>query len=141
FGSGFAPTLAVFLVMRALVGFGEASYAVVTPPVLCDYYPASQRPRALSVFYAAIPLGSAIGFIIGGLVPSWRHAFFIAGGPGAALALLLLFLRDPPRGASDAAAATTSNLSTRDGLAVMFSRPSLIYNNAAQAIYPSTLGG
>jgi MFS family permease len=142
FGSGFAPTLAVFLVMRALVGFGEASYAVVTPPVLSDYYPASQRPRALSVFYAAIPLGSAIGFIIGGLVPSWRSAFFIAGGPGAALALLLLLLRDPPRGASDAAVATVApKLSTKAGLAVMSSRPSFIYNNAAQAIYTFTLGG
>ena len=65
FGSGFAPTLAVFLLMRALVGVGEASYAVVTPPVLSDYYSAADRPRALSVFYAAIPLGSAVGFALG----------------------------------------------------------------------------
>jgi len=142
FGSWFAPTLAVFLVMRALVGFGEASYAVVTPPVVSDYYPAAQRPRALSVFYAAIPLGSAIGFIIGGVVPSWRNAFFIAGGPGAALALLLLFLQDPPRGARDAGGTTSAaKLSTKQGLVVMFSRPSFSYNNAAQAIYTFTLGG
>jgi MFS family permease len=140
FGSGFAPSLAVFLIMRALVGVGEACYAVVTPPVLSDYYPARERPRALAVFYAAIPAGSAIGFIIGGVVPQWRHAFFIAGGPGALLALLLLLIRDPPRGARDATAAV-SKLSTAQGLAVMFSRPSFIYNNAAQAIYTFTLGG
>jgi MFS family permease len=145
FGSGFAPTLAVFLFMRALVGVGEASYAVVTPPLLSDFYPASRRPAAMSVFYAAIPLGSAIGFIIGGVVGQnwgWRNAFFIAGGPGALLALSLLFLSEPPRGAHDAAApAAQAKPSTVEGLKMMFSRPSFIYNNAAQAIYTFTLGG
>jgi predicted MFS family arabinose efflux permease len=145
FGSGLAPTLAVYLVMRALVGVGEASYAVVTPPVLSDYYPPRERPRALSMFYAAIPLGSAIGFALGGVLGQhlgWRPAFFIAGGPGALLAASLFFLKDPARGAHDAAAmSSAAKLSTRQGLAVMFSRPSFIYNNAAQAIYTFTLGG
>jgi len=145
FGSGLAPTLAVFLVMRALVGVGEASYAVVTPPVLSDYYPPRERPRALSMFYAAIPLGSAIGFALGGVLGQhlgWRPAFFVAGGPGALLAASLFFLKDPPRGAHDTAAmSSAAKLSTRQGLAVMFSRPSFIYNNAAQAIYTFTLGG
>ena len=145
FGSGLAPSLAVFLTMRALVGVGEASYAVVTPPVLSDYYPASQRPRALSVFYAAIPLGSAVGFALGGVLGQhlgWRPAFFIAGGPGALLAMSLFFLKDPPRGANDAAStAPAAKLSISEGLALMFSRPSFIYNNAAQAIYTFSLGG
>ncbi len=110
FGSGLAPTLAVFLIMRALVGVGEASYAVVTPPVLSDFYPASERPRALSMFYAAIPLGSALGFVIGRRrAGTGADAFFVAGGPGALLALLLLFLKDPPRGARDVATATTAS--------------------------------
>ncbi len=145
FGSGLAPSLAVFLFMRALVGVGEASYAVVTPPVLSDYYPPRDRPRALSMFYAAIPLGSAVGFALGGVLGQhlgWRPAFFIAGGPGALLAASLFFLKDPPRGAHDAAPAPSdAKLSTAEGLAVMFSRPSFIYNNAAQAIYTFTLGG
>jgi predicted MFS family arabinose efflux permease len=145
FGSGLAPTLAVFLFMRALVGVGEASYAVVTPPVLSDYYPPRERPRALSMFYAAIPLGSAIGFGLGGVLGQhlgWRPAFFVAGGPGALLAASLFFLKDPPRGAHDApAAASEAQLSTWQGLKVMFARRSFIYNNAAQAIYTFTLGG
>src|SRR5215831_12598310 len=145
FGSGLAPTLGVFLFMRALVGVGEASYAVVTPSVLSDYYPPRDRPRALSMFYAAIPLGSAIGFALGGVLGQhlgWRPAFFVAGGPGALLAASLFFLKDPPRGAHDAPAAPAqAKLSTRQSLTVMFSRPSFIYNNAAQAIYTFTLGG
>jgi len=145
FGSGLAPTLAAFLFMRALVGVGEASYAVVTPSVLSDYYPPRNRPRALSFFYAAIPLGSAIGFALGGVLGQhlgWRPAFFVAGGPGALLAVSLFFLQDPPRGAHDAASSPSEGkLSLSQGLAVMFSRPSFSYNNASQVIYTFTLGG
>src|SRR5208282_2127052 len=60
-------------------------------------------------FFCAIPVGSALGYVIGGLVDvhyGWRAAFFVAGGPGLALALLCLFLRDPPRGIHDAAPPT-----------------------------------
>ncbi len=145
FGSGLAPSLAVFLLMRALVGVGEASYAVVTPPVLSDYYPPRDRPRALSMFYAAIPLGSAIGFALGGVLGQhlgWRPAFFVAGGPGALLALSLFFLKDPPRGGHDGPATSgAAKPSTAEAFGIMFSRPSFIYNNAAQAIYTFTLGG
>jgi predicted MFS family arabinose efflux permease len=97
------------------------------------------------MFYAAIPLGSAIGFGLGGVLGQhlgWRPAFFVAGGPGALLAASLFFLKDPPRGAHDApAAASEAQLSTWQGLKVMFARRSFIYNNAAQAIYTFTLGG
>src|SRR5882757_8040855 len=105
FGSGLAPTLTVFLAVRALVGVGEASYAVVTPSLLADFYPVERRGRAMSMFYAAIPLGSAVGFGLGGVLGQhlgWRPAFFFAGGPGVLLAVALLFLKDPPRGAHDA---------------------------------------
>jgi predicted MFS family arabinose efflux permease len=145
FGSGLAPTLTVFLAVRCLVGVGEASYAVVTPPVLSDYYPPRDRPRALSFFYAAIPLGSAIGFALGGVLGQhlgWRPAFFVAGGPGALLAVSLFFLKDPPRGAHDGITSPSeTKLSLGAGLKAMFSRPSFIYNNAGQAIYTFALGG
>ena len=85
FSSGLAPTLTAFLAVRALVGVGEASYAVVTPSLLSDFYPTERRGRAMSIFYAAIPLGSAVGFALGGVLGQhlgWRPAFFFAGGPG-----------------------------------------------------------
>jgi MFS family permease len=145
FGSGLAPTLAVFLVVRAVVGVGEASYSVVTPSLLSDFYPPERRGRALAVFYAAIPLGSAMGFALGGVLGQhigWRPAFFFAGGPGAVLALALLFLRDPPRGAFDRPRAA-SQLKPTIGqtLKELWSRRSFIYNTAAQTIYTFTMGG
>src|SRR5262249_41754084 len=66
--SGLAPTYVALLLARAVVGVGEASYAVVTPSLLSDCYPAERRARALGIFYAAIPVGTALGYIAGGLV-------------------------------------------------------------------------
>src|SRR5438132_683078 len=81
--SGLAPTYAMLLLARAVVGVGEASYAVVTPSLLSDCYPAERRARVLGIFYAAIPVGSALGYVVGGLVGEhfgWRAAFFVAAG-------------------------------------------------------------
>ncbi len=64
--SGLAPTYAWLLLARAIIGASEASYAVVTPSLLSDCYPAERRARVLGIFYAAIPVGSALGFIVGG---------------------------------------------------------------------------
>src|SRR3982750_3725734 len=85
-GSGMATTFALLIVARALTGVGEASYTVVTPSLISDFFPVDRRGRALAWFYAAIPIGSAVGFIVGGAVNArwgWRSAVFFAGGPGA----------------------------------------------------------
>lgn len=146
FGSGLAPTLAVFLAVRALVGVGEASYSVVTPSLLSDFYPAERRGRVLAFFYAAIPLGSALGFGLGGVLGQhvgWRTAFFFAGGPGAILAIALLFLRDPPRGAFDGPRGDTPDLKLTipRALKELWSRRSFVYTTVAQTIYTFTMGG
>src|SRR5687767_5029910 len=70
FGSGLAPTFAWLLLARALVGIGEASYAVVTPSLISDLYPAERRGRALAIFYAAMPVGTALGYMLGGRIGS-----------------------------------------------------------------------
>jgi predicted MFS family arabinose efflux permease len=145
FASGLAPSLALFLVARALVGVGEASYSVVTPSLLADFFPPERRGRALATFYAAIPLGSAMGFALGGVLGQhlgWRSAFFIAGGPGAILGLALLFLRDPPRGAFDRprpAGYVTPSLG--QAIRMLLARRSYLHNTAAQTIYTFALGG
>jgi MFS family permease len=146
FGSGLAPTYAVLVTARALIGVGEASYSVVTPSLLSDFYPSSRRGRALSVFYAAIPIGSALGYVLGGQIASrfgWRWAFFVAGLPGIALAVTLLFLRDPPRGALDATAARAT-VTAKDlfgSLRALAARRSWLYNTASQTIYTFAIGG
>src|SRR4030095_5407989 len=105
-GSGLAPSSALLLLARAVTGIGEAGYGVVTPPLLSDCYPPARRAAMLGIFYAAIPVGSALGYIVGGVVGEaygWRAAFFVAGAPGVALAFVLLLLAEPPRGSLDAA--------------------------------------
>jgi MFS family permease len=89
---------------RATVGVGEAAYGTITPSILSDLYPRDRRGRVMAVFYAAIPVGAALGYVLGGLVDrawGWRAAFLIAGLPGVLLAALCLRLPDPPRGAQD----------------------------------------
>ena len=102
--SGLAANYAHLLGARAIVGIGEAAYVSVAPALLSDSFSRAQRGRVLSVFNMAIPVGAALGYIVGGLMShhfNWRAAFFIAGAPGILLALLVLRLKDPPRGSQD----------------------------------------
>jgi MFS family permease len=93
------------LVVRSFVGIGEAAYASLGPAVLSDCIPESQRARRFTWFYLAIPVGSALGYALGGIVAQhygWRAAFLVAGIPGLILTAFLLRLADPERGALDA---------------------------------------
>jgi MFS transporter, Spinster family, sphingosine-1-phosphate transporter len=105
--AGFARGFGTLFAARAVVGVGEAAYGTISPSLLADLFPKARRGRVMAIFFAAIPIGSALGYVVGGLVDhawGWRAAFFIAGGPGIVLALLCLRLPDPPRGAQDEAA-------------------------------------
>ena len=105
---GFAVNFASLFVARSAVGVGEAAYGSVSPALLADYFPLEKRGRVFSIFFAAIPIGSAAGYMLGGLVDhyyGWRAAFFVAGVPGLLLAWMTSRLVDPPRGAQDGAAA------------------------------------
>eukprot|EP00055_Hartaetosiga_balthica_P010638 m.46073 g.46073 ORF g.46073 m.46073 type:complete len:504 (+) comp7249_c0_seq1:90-1601(+) len=102
----FTKTYLQLMVARGFVGIGEASYATIAPTIIADLYPPEIRTMMLSVFYFAIPVGAALGFIVGGQVAaalgSWRWALRVSPPLGVALALCLFFFtKDPPRGASD----------------------------------------
>ena len=74
-GAGLARSFWQMFVPRSLVGIGEASYATLAPTIITDFYERERRGRALAVFYAAIPVGSALGFVLGGkLAESYRLA-------------------------------------------------------------------
>jgi MFS family permease len=95
---GLATGFWSLLATRAAVGVGEAAYGTIAPALLADYFPPRYRGRAFAVFYAATPVGAALGYVLGGLVDArfgWRHVFFVAGLPGLALAFLVLWLREP----------------------------------------------
>ncbi len=103
-GSGLATGFAMLVVARGLTGVGEAGYGTIAPSFISDLFRKERRSRMLSIFYTAMPLGAAAGFIIGGYIGerfSWQAAFFVGGAPGIALAVLSLFLPQPRRGGMD----------------------------------------
>ena len=102
--SGLARNYAQLLAARAVVGIGEAAYATIAPSLLADFFGRRTRGRAFAVFNMAIPVGAALGYVVGGVVRhhfSWQAAFYVAGIPGVVLALWILRLPDPPRGAKE----------------------------------------
>ncbi len=98
--TGLTHTFATMMIARVCVGIGEASYATLAPTIIDDITPPDQKSRTLAIFYLAIPVGSALGYLIGGAISEhwgWRTAFFVAGGPGILLALTCLLIAEPSR--------------------------------------------
>jgi predicted MFS family arabinose efflux permease len=105
--SGLATGFWTMLAARVVVGIGEASYAVLAPTIIDDLTPPEGKGKALAVFFLAIPLGYAMGYILGGTISThwgWREAFFVAGGPGVVLAFACLAIEEPARKLADAKA-------------------------------------
>ena len=100
-GSGLASTYAMLLATRLFIGFGEAAYGPAAPTILADLFPVERRGRILSLFYVAIPVGSALGLCAGrpdgGAFQSGACAFYISMPPGILLGLVcLLIARSTP---------------------------------------------
>jgi multidrug resistance protein len=92
------------LVRHTLVGVGEATFSTISPTFVADLFPEEKRGRILGVFYLAIPVGTALGYLLGGKLGTqfgWRFPFYIAAAPGFVLALAVAFLPEPERGRFD----------------------------------------
>src|SRR5712671_1569145 len=95
--SGLAATFAILFATRICVGIGEGGYGPAAPTILADLFPIETRGRMMAVFYTAIPVGSALGYVIGGLIGAhlgWRWAFYLVTPPGLLLGLLCFWQRD-----------------------------------------------
>jgi MFS transporter, Spinster family, sphingosine-1-phosphate transporter len=113
--SGLVDTFALMIVARVFVGVGEASYATLAPTIIDDLTPPERKGRALAIFYLAIPVGSALGYVLGGQIAAawgWRAAFYICGGPGLFLALTCLLIAEPARKLRDAQGSIVEGLRT-----------------------------
>jgi MFS family permease len=123
---GLTQTFAQLFLARMGVGVGEAGGVTPAYSLLCDYFPAKERARALSVYSFGIPIGTALAFMLGGVITtamSWRTAFFIVGFAGLILAPVLKFtVREPVRGALDAPSAGASTGFA--GIVVLLRKPS-----------------
>jgi MFS family permease len=82
---------------RLLIGVGEAGYAPGGSAMISGLYPIDRRARMMGIWNASIPLGSAIGVMLGGVIAvklGWKHAFGIVAIPGMIVAILFLFVKD-----------------------------------------------
>jgi MFS family permease len=141
-GSGLAATFGILFATRVCVGIGEGGYGPAAPTILSDLFPIETRGRIMAIFCAAIPVGSALGYVIGGLVGAhlgWRWAFYLVAPPGLLLGLLCFWQRDP-RVAADHLAQKSPRRSLRDYLNLFRTRSYLI-NCIAMTLMTFVLGG
>jgi len=154
--SGLAPTFLVLFLTRCLVGIGEAAYGPVAPTVISDLYPVSRRGAKLAWFYVAIPVGSALGYVLGGQVTSWtgdwRWAFYVVVPPGLFLGLCCWWMREPPRGQADStgqqavgsrqkAEAAKGNASSFHDYLSILKTPSYLCNTIGMTAMTFAMGG
>jgi predicted MFS family arabinose efflux permease len=105
--AGSAGSFAALVATRVGIGAADAGGQPCSVSTLADLYPRDKRAGAVAVFYVGVPLGMLLGFMAGGFSAAqygWRTGFYVAAIPGIVLTLaLLLFTREPRRGAADAA--------------------------------------
>lgn len=93
----FTGTFTHLFMARTAIGIGEAGYAPGGTAMISTIFPREKRARVLGIWNASIPLGSAIGIGVGGLVAEhfgWRYAFGLVALPGMIIAILFFFVRD-----------------------------------------------
>jgi MFS family permease len=133
-------TYTELLIRHTLVGVGEATFVTIAPTFVADLFAQEKRGRILGVFYLAIPVGSAAGYLLGGnLAPhhGWRFPFYIAAAPGFLLALTVMFLKEPERGQFDSVKETPER-GTIFGLA---RNPAFLTSTLGMAAMTFSLGG
>ena len=98
--SGYVHSFAALLVLRGIVGVGEASYASLAPTFIDENVAPGARGRSLAAFFVMAPVGAALGFVLGSQIEArfgWRQSFFATGLPAVLLAITSLALPEPPR--------------------------------------------
>jgi len=139
--SGLAATFTALLITRIFVGIGEGGYGPAAPTILADLYPLENRGRVLAIFCAAIPVGSALGYVLGGAISGhlgWRWAFYLVTPPGLLLGALCFMQRDPRTSRSRREQKALASLSD---YVTLVRTPSYVLNLLAQAAFTFAIGG
>jgi MFS transporter, Spinster family, sphingosine-1-phosphate transporter len=138
--TAFTHSFDALLIRHTIVGVGEASFVILSPTYVADMFPDSKRGRVMGIFYLAIPVGTALGYVIGGFMApayGWRAPFYVGAGPGVLLALLLLALPEPPLGQFDHFEKTPD----RDTLRGLIRNPAFLTATFGMAMMTFALGG
>jgi predicted MFS family arabinose efflux permease len=131
---------------RCFVGVGEAAYGPVAPAMIADLFPVSRRGKVMAWFYLAIPVGGALGYVLGEAVSKakdWHWAFYCVVPPGLLLGAWCFFMRDPPRGQCDDAGpieAGAGRINLQDSLRVLCI-PSYVFNTLGMTAMCFAMGG
>jgi len=130
---------------HAALGIGEASFGIFAPSMLADFYPAAQRNRVLTIFNIAIPVGAALGYLIGGSVGAhygWRTSFIVSAIPAILIAILIaLFMKEPPRGETSGGAQNDKAHLKKDTVLSLLHNPAYLCSIGGYAAVTFSLGG
>lgn len=128
------------LVRHTLVGIGEASFVILSPTFVADMFPEDKRGRVMGIFYLAIPVGSALGYLLGGVMGpkyGWRAPFYVGAAPGVLLALMMLLIPEPPLGQFD----DPRRPHERDTVKGLIHNPAFLTASFGMAMMVFALGG
>ncbi len=137
FLSGLSQSFGQLSFFRSLVGVGEAGYGTVSPSYLAEWFRPEVRARILSIYALAIPVGSAIGYMLGGYLGQkygWREAFYMVAFPGMLFGVFALFLRESPERGEKKTICFSEYRS-------LFSNKTYLLIAASQAIGTFSIGG
>jgi predicted MFS family arabinose efflux permease len=142
-GAGLACGYRTLLAARTLVGVGEAAFGTISPGLVAESFGREQRGRILSYFFLAIPVGSALGYLLGGMLGQrfgWQAAFLMVGLPGLLLTLPLWRLTEPVQIMNVSSNAPSPNLAPA-GWTSLFANRSFVITTLAMAAMTFALGG
>jgi MFS family permease len=156
--SGLALSFGMLLLTRCFVGIGEAAYGPIAPAVISDLYPVKIRGQVLAWFCLALPVGTALGYMLGeavaesrigswgegafGMKPeSWRWAFYIVVVPGILLGVRSFFMREPVRGQADLAKTVIPQATNWRAYSVLLRTPSFVLCTLGMAAMTFAMGG
>ena len=141
--TGLAASFGLIFLARVFVGVGEGAYGPAAPTILADLYPLQVRGRIMSVFFMAIPVGSALGYAFGGWAGSrfgWRPAFYLVVVPGLILAALCFAMREPRR-QQTGGVVIAKRRDLRADVVTLFKTKSYVVNCVAGAAMTFAIGG
>ena len=147
--TGLATSYNQLAIARGFLGVGEATYGMIAPTMLLDLFSRRVRSQLLSIFYIAMPLGGAIGYVLGSQIASrysWQLAFYVVGFPGLIAAIAVLFLPEPVRGATEEVAPDRLALHekagpSKDDYFDLMVNSSYTYSVLGMAFYTFAIGG